>query len=93
MDNACFLPRCTVIIDTDTVFDSTRMQPQHEQRRELVADCCYQQWPAHHHHHHHHHQHQHHHLHQHHHQYQQLSAVPSPMQQMEGELRILVCLV
>lgn len=78
MDDAYFLPRCKVIIDTETVFDSTRMQPQHEQRRELAADCCYQQWPTHHHHHHHHHQ--------------QLPAIPSPMQQMEGEARILVCL-
>ncbi|XP_011136201.1 T-box transcription factor TBX1 isoform X2 [Harpegnathos saltator] len=58
-------------------FGSTRMQPQHEQRRELAADCCYQQWPAHHHHHHH----------QHHHQHQQLSAIPSPMQQMEACLQ------
>ncbi|XP_011705802.1 PREDICTED: palmitoyltransferase ZDHHC22-like [Wasmannia auropunctata] len=29
------------------------MQSQHEQRREIAADCCYQQWPAHYHHHHH----------------------------------------
>ncbi|CAL1685640.1 unnamed protein product [Lasius platythorax] len=51
------------------------MQPQHEQRREITADCCYQQWQTHHHHHHHHHQHPH------------LSAIPSPMQQMEACLQ------
>ncbi|XP_011254467.2 T-box transcription factor TBX10 [Camponotus floridanus] len=51
------------------------MQPQHEQRREITADCCYQQWQTHHHHHHHHHQHPH------------LTAIPSPMQQMEACLQ------
>ncbi|XP_020295189.1 T-box transcription factor TBX10-like [Pseudomyrmex gracilis] len=55
------------------------MQPQHAQRCEIGADCCYQQWSAHHHHDHHHHHH--------HHQHQQLTAVPSPMQQMEACLQ------
>ena len=72
------------------------MQHSHDQKHNSVNDCCYQQWPSHHHHHHHHHQHQHQHQHQ---QQslppqqqqqqqpqQQLAAIPSPMQQMEGEI-------
>ncbi|XP_011874791.1 PREDICTED: T-box transcription factor TBX10-like [Vollenhovia emeryi] len=65
------------------------MQSQHEQRREIAIDCCYQQWSAHHYHHHHHHHHQQQQQqHQHQHQHQQhLPAVPSPMQQMEACLQ------
>lgn len=62
--------------------DLTMQSQHHEQRREIAADnCCYQQWSAHHYHHHHHHHHQQ----QQQQQQQHLLAVPSPMQQMEGE--------
>ncbi|KAK0166928.1 hypothetical protein PV327_004394 [Microctonus hyperodae] len=49
------------------------MQHSHDQKHNIINDCCYQQWPTHHHLHHHHHQ-----------QQQQLTPVPSPMQQMEA---------
>ncbi|XP_024885743.1 T-box transcription factor TBX1 isoform X1 [Temnothorax curvispinosus] len=71
------------------------MHAQHEQRREIAVDCCYQQWSAHHYHHHHHHHHQqqqqqqqqHHHQQHQQHQHQHLPVVPSPMQQMEACLQ------
>lgn len=44
------------------------MQQQHDQRHDITADCCYQQWASHH---------QSHHA-------QPITNVPSPMQQMEG---------
>lgn len=56
---------------------SVRMQQQHEQRQDIAADCCYQQWSVHH---------QNHQNHQNH-QPHQLPGVPSPMQQMEACLQ------
>nr|XP_012136625.1 PREDICTED: T-box transcription factor TBX10 isoform X2 [Megachile rotundata] len=44
------------------------MQQQHEQRHDITADCCYQQWATHHQGHH----------------SQSITNVPSPMQQMEA---------
>lgn len=50
------------------------MQHSHDQKHNIINDCCYQQWPTHHHLHHH----------------QQLTPVPSPMQQMEGKKYIFL---
>ncbi|XP_043604977.1 T-box transcription factor TBX10 isoform X1 [Bombus pyrosoma] len=47
------------------------MQQQHDQRHDITADCCYQQWASHH---------QSHHA-------QPITNVPSPMQQMEACLQ------